>query len=95
MTPFFSCPIYYGHEFQAKFHWHVADWGIKQVYIKPQTPRLNGKLERSHRADEQEFYQLLHYMDDVDLNKKLKIWEDFYNFHRPHGAFKDKPRMMA
>jgi transposase InsO family protein len=79
-----------GHEFQAKFHWHVADLGINHVYIKPRTPRLNGKVERSHRADEQEFYQLLHYTDDVDLNKKLKIWEDFYNFHRPHGAFKGK-----
>jgi transposase InsO family protein len=79
-----------GHEFQAKFHWHVADLGINHVYIKPRTPRLNGKVERSHRADEQEFYQLLHYTDDVDLNKKLKIWEDFYNLHRPHGAFKGK-----
>ena len=79
-----------GHEFQAKFHWHLADLGINHVYIKPRTPRLNGKVERSHRADEREFYQLLHYTDDVDLNKKLKIWEDFYNFHRPHGAFKGK-----
>ena len=79
-----------GHEFQAKFHWHVADLGIKHVYIKPGTPRLNGKVERSHKSDKQEFYQFLHYTDDVDLNKKLKIWEDFYNFHRPHGAFNGK-----
>jgi hypothetical protein len=26
------------------------------------------------------------YTDDVDLNKKLATWEDFYNFSRPHGA---------
>jgi hypothetical protein len=24
-----------GHEFQAKFHWHLADLGIRHVYIKP------------------------------------------------------------
>lgn len=60
-----------GHEFQAKFHWHLADLGIHHVYIKPRTPRLNGKVERSHRTDEREFYQLLTYTDDVDLNQKL------------------------
>jgi transposase InsO family protein len=33
-----------------------------------------------------EFYQLLSYTDHVDLNEKLKVWEHFYNLHRPHGA---------
>lgn len=79
-----------GHEFQALFHWHVEDKGIRHVYIKPRSPQLNGKVERSHRSDKEEFYQLLTYTDDVDLNKKLKEWERFYNFGRPHGAFKGK-----
>lgn len=79
-----------GHEFQAKFHWHLADLGIRHVYIKPRTPRLNGKVERSHGTDEVEFYQLLEYTDDVDLNAKLNQWEQYYNFHRPHGALKGK-----
>jgi transposase InsO family protein len=75
-----------GHEFQAQFHWHVADLGMEHVYIKPRSPQLNGKVERSHRTDKDEFYQLLTYRDDVDLNKKLAVWERFYNFDRPHGA---------
>ena len=79
-----------GHEFQALFHWHVEDNGIRHVYIKPRSPQLNGKVERSHRSDKEEFYQLLTYTDDVDLNKKLEEWERFYNFGRPHGAFKGK-----
>lgn len=33
-----------GHEFQAHFHWHVEDKGIRHVYIKPRTPELNGKV---------------------------------------------------
>ncbi|MCP4900608.1 MAG: transposase, partial [bacterium] len=44
-----------GHEFQALFHWHVADLGMEHVYIKPRTPQLNGKVERSHRTDKDEF----------------------------------------
>ena len=54
------------------------------VYIKPRSPQLNGKVERSHRTDQEEFYQLLTYTDDVDLNRKLEAWEEFYNYHRPH-----------
>jgi transposase InsO family protein len=79
-----------GHEFQAQFHWHVEDQGMRHVYIKPRSPQLNGKVERSHRTDQEEFYQLLTYTDDVDLNKKLAVWERFYNLDRPHGAFKGK-----
>lgn len=75
-----------GHEFQAKFHWHVEDKGIRYAYIKRGTPQLNGKVERSHRSDQQEFYQLLSYKGDVDLEAKLDEWERFYNFARPHGA---------
>jgi len=79
-----------GHEFQAKFHWHVEDQGIRHAYIRRGTPQLNRKVERSHRSDEQELYQLLSYNGDVDLEAKLVEWERFYNFGRPHGAFNGK-----
>ena len=75
-----------GHEWQALFHWHVEDQGIRHVYIKPRSPQLNGKVERSHRTDQEERYELLTYSYDVDLSKKLAVWEDFCNLHRPHGA---------
>ncbi|UYW02445.1 IS481 family transposase [Flavobacterium agricola] len=79
-----------GHEFQSKFHWHVQDLGMRHRFIKVGTPQLNGKVERSHLTDKKEFYQLLSYTDDVDLNQKLEQWENFYNFNRPHGSFKGK-----
>ncbi len=79
-----------GHEFQARFHWHVEDQGKRHVYIKPQTPQLNGKVERSHRTNQTEFYQLLTYTEDVDLNAKLKAWENFYNYDRPQLALREK-----
>ena len=79
-----------GAEFQSKFHWHLEELGIRHVYIRPRTPRLNGKVERSHRTDDQEFYNLLDrdgVREDIHLfNKKLREWEDYYNYDRPHGA---------
>jgi transposase InsO family protein len=78
-----------GSEFQGSFHFHVLDKGIGHVYIKPATPRLNGKVERSHRIDNEEFYRQLEgvVIDAAGLfNEKLREWEDFYNFNRPHGG---------
>ena len=79
-----------GAEFQSQFHWHLEALDIRHVYIWPRTPHLNGKVERSHRVDAQEFYQLLDQdgvSDDIHLfNDKLREWEDYYNYHRPHGA---------
>jgi transposase InsO family protein len=79
-----------GAEFQSDFHWHLEQEDIRHVYIRPRTPHLNGKVERSHRVDDQEFYQLLDadgISDDIHLlNDKLREWEDYYNYHRPHGA---------
>ncbi len=76
-------------EFQSQFHYHVLDKGVGHVYIKPRTPRLNGKVERSHRIDAEEFYRLLDgvIIDDAQIfNDKLQEWENYYNYHRPHGG---------
>ena len=78
-----------GSEFGSSFHWHLLDLGVDHVKIKPRTPRLNGKVERSHRIDSEEFYRLLEgqVIDDTRLfSDKLQEWEDYYNYHRPHGA---------
>jgi transposase InsO family protein len=78
-----------GAEFQSGFHWHLLDRGIRHLYIKPATPRLNGKVERSHRIDNEEFYRQLDgvVIDSAELfNDKLAEWERFYNYARPHGS---------
>ena len=79
-----------GHEFQAKFHWHAEDHGIIHRYIKPASPHLNGKVERSNQTDKLEFYQFLEYTGDRNLREHLDAWEAFYNFHRPHTALRGK-----
>ena len=57
--------------------------------IKPASPHLNGKVERSHRIDGEEFHRMLEgvIIDDTSAyNSKLQEWEDYYNYHRLHGA---------
>jgi len=57
-------------------------------------PHLNGKVERSLRIDEQDFYQLIDQngvSDNIHLfNEKLCEWEDYYNYHRPHEALQGR-----
>ena len=51
---------------------------------------MNGNVERSHRADKDEFCQLLIDRDDVDLEPTLSAWEKFGNYDRQHGAYRGK-----
>lgn len=36
-----------GREFQAQFHWHVEDLGIRHTYIKSASPQLNSYNPRA------------------------------------------------
>ena len=63
------------------------------MYIKPRRPRLNGKVERNHKIDEEEFYRMLEevVIDDAKLfNDKFQEWENFYNYSKPHAALEGK-----
>ena len=46
--------------------------GIKHKTIKPRTPRHNGKVERSHRNDNERFYCRLKFYSYEDLKKQMK-----------------------
>jgi transposase InsO family protein len=69
-----------GAEFGASFHWRLLDKGVDHVKIRPRTPRLNGKVERSHRIDSEEFYRLLQgqVIDDANVfSEKLQERENY------------------
>jgi transposase InsO family protein len=76
--------------FSPSADFEVGGCDAHHAYIKRGTPQLNGKVERCHRSEHQEFYQLLSYKGDVDLEAKLNECENFYNFNRPPGAFNGK-----
>src|SRR5262249_23513021 len=46
-----------GSEWGTDFTWHLHDLGIAHKHIPPGCPESNGKVERSHRTDEDEFYR--------------------------------------
>lgn len=47
---------------------------IEHKKIKPATPRHNGKVERSHRNDQERFYNDLKFYSLEDLNKQLAAY---------------------
>ena len=63
----------------------LMEWGIKFRPIKPRSPHLNGKVERTQRADLEEFWATAD-PKLVDLQRRLDEWQHFWNWHRPHTA---------
>ena len=41
---------------KTMFEKELEELGIEHKLIKPKTPRHNGKVERSHRKDQERFY---------------------------------------
>lgn len=60
--------------------------GIRHRCIRPRSPYLNGKVERSHRIDEEEFYRVRCCRTFADLVKTHRRFNQFYNTARPHGG---------
>lgn len=53
--------------------------GTVHYLIDPGKPAQNGTVERSHREDEEKFYQQNIFKNLTDLQKKLKRWNIYYN----------------
>lgn len=79
-----------GFEFTNRLNWQgtkkktmfekkLEELGIKHKLIKPKTPRHNGKVERSHRKDQERFYYNKIFCSFEDFKSRLKYWEKEYN----------------
>lgn len=53
--------------------------GITHYLIDPGKPAQNGTVERSHREDQEKFYEVYRFRDFTDLQRKLKRWNMYYN----------------
>lgn len=53
--------------------------GIAYDIIKPYTPKHNGKVERSHRKDNERFYSTHRFYSLEDANNQLKLYLKEYN----------------
>ena len=52
---------------------------IKYRQIKPYIPKENGKVERSHRKDQERFYYKKVFYSLEDLRNRAKYWIREYN----------------
>ncbi len=70
------------------FQVHLEQHGIQHKVIRPYTPRHNGKVERSHRKDNERFYATHQFYSFEDFAKQLKEYnrKDYNHFPmRPLG----------
>lgn len=72
---------------EALFDLECEKLGIEHRLIKVRTPELNGKVERSHRTDNERFYSRFKFTNDHALNHALQtLWMPEYNEQRPHSS---------
>jgi transposase InsO family protein len=68
------------------FTLECARLDIRHILNKPAHPQSNGKCERSHRTDEEEFYRRYPAKDPKEWQYRLPKWEYEYNYQRAHQA---------
>ena len=68
-----------GTKKQTLFEKTLCDLGIQHKLIKPFTPRHNGKVERSHRKDNEEFYASHSFYSFQDFKSQLEKRQRQYN----------------
>jgi transposase InsO family protein len=56
-----------------------GDNNIVHYLIDPGKPAQNGTVERSHREDQQKFYERNKFRSLGDLKKKIRVWNEYYN----------------
>lgn len=52
---------------------------IIHYLIDPGKPAQNGTVERSHREDQEKFYEQNKFRNILDLKRKIKVWNNYYN----------------
>ena len=66
------------------------DLKLKHIRTKPYTPKTNGKAERFIQTALREWAYARAYQTSTQRAADLPLWTHMYNWHRPHGALKDK-----
>jgi len=67
---------------------------IEHYLIDPGKPAQNGKVERSHRTDQDKFYDQSTFQSFEELRYKIKLWNMYYNDTR-HCALNGKTPNQA
>lgn len=85
-----------GHEFQRKMDAWCKRYGVRHVFTHKARPTENGRVERSHRTDEQEFWSAGgHGTTVLELRTNFARYMTMYNNERPHWALGGRTPMQA
>lgn len=68
-----------------------AEQGIVHYLIDPGHPAQNGTVERSHREDQEKFYEQNTFDSAADLKRKIKHWNEVYNDLEHCGLYGKTP----
>lgn len=77
-------------ERKTAFTKEVEAGGRIHALIKPSCPWRNGIIERSNRTDNDECFSLLQFTSSEDRRYQHRLWEMYYNCHRPHQGLQGK-----
>ena len=98
-----------GFEFTNRLSWNafikekktmfentLEELGLEYKTIKPHTPKQNGRVERSHRKDQERFYYKKVFCSFEDLKNRAKYWiKEYNNFPmRPLGWLSPKEKYL-
>jgi transposase InsO family protein len=72
----------HGAEFPFTFVLSLERRGIRRRYIRPRCPEQNGKVERSHCIDHDEFWSREGFESFEAAATALRAWERVYNENR-------------
>ena len=81
----------------TRFELTAARLGIRHKQIRPDTPRHNGKVERSHREDQKRFYNTHRFFSLTDFGVQLAVHQNRSNDlpMRPLSWLSPKEKLAA
>ena len=83
-----------GTDKETLFEKTLHELGIRHKLIRVCTPRHNGKVERSHRKDNEEFYASHRFYCFDDFKKQLSVRERAYNHFPMHPLNWQSPKQV-
>jgi len=81
-----------GTEFEGKFEEYLNTQKINHKWIYPNSPKINGVIERFNRTIQEEWLDM--YQDEMLslelINSRIKEYLDFYHHDRIHESLSDQ-----